>query len=66
MDSLNQASDDTSYTLVAEGSDIYADLSMAQAAALPAVARALADLIRARAGNGEHRACKEQPAPYEA
>lgn len=62
---MNEASEETSYTLVAEGGDVYADLQAAQAAALPAVARALADLVRARAGNGETLACKEQPEPYE-
>jgi hypothetical protein len=62
---LNEASEETSYTLVAEGSDVYADLRAAQAAALPAVARALADFIRARAGTVKAQVCKEQPEPYE-
>ena len=63
---MNEALEETSYTLVAEGGEVYADLREAQAAALPAVARALADLVRARAGSGGTPACREQPEPYEA
>jgi len=62
---LNEASENTSYTLVAEGGDVYADLRAAQTAALPAVARALADYVRARVRSGDAQACKEQSAPYE-
>jgi hypothetical protein len=62
---LNQASEEIAYTLVVEGSNVYADLAAAQAAALPSVVRAIAEAIRARAAGGEAQVCREQPAPYE-
>jgi hypothetical protein len=62
---VNQASEETAYTLVGEGSNVYPDLQAAQTAALPAVARALADYVRARVRDGDAQACKEQPTPYE-
>jgi hypothetical protein len=62
---VNQASEEIAYTLVVEGSNVYADLAAAQAAALPSVVRAVTEAIRARVAAGEAQVCREQQASYE-
>lgn len=62
---MNQASEEVAYTLVVEGSNVYADLAAAQAAALPSVVRAVTEAIRARAVAAEAQVCREQQASYE-
>ena len=51
--------DDHDYILTEQGTDKYADLSMVQAVALPAVAQALVTAIRARTDNGRAEAAEE-------
>jgi hypothetical protein len=51
--------DDHDYILTELGTDKYADLSMVQAVALPAVAQALLTAIRARTDNGQAEAAEE-------
>jgi hypothetical protein len=51
--------DDHDYILTEQGTDKYADLSMVQAVALPAVAQALVTAIRARTDNGQAEATEE-------
>jgi len=51
-DRLMRSSKRSPYTFTEQGTDIYADLQMAQAAALQVVAQALAAAIRAKGKNG--------------
>ena len=51
-DRLMRSSKKSTYTFTEQGTDKYADLQMAQAAALQVVAQALAAAIRAKGKNG--------------
>jgi hypothetical protein len=57
---------DHDYILTEQGTDKYADLNMAQAVALPAVAQALVTAIRARTDNGHAEAAEETTKSHDA
>jgi hypothetical protein len=57
--SLKKATGNCGYTLIEQGTNRYASLEMAQAAALPYVVQAIVEAIREGLENGQLVVCKD-------